>query len=73
MTEVEQKISELSSQIKVLDTKMDMVYQQTTQTNGRVKALEIWKAFATGYWKGILALGLIVGAFIGWAISLYAH
>ena len=34
---------------------------QTTMTNGRVRALEVWKGFITG---GLVVLGVLVGYLI---------
>lgn len=46
-----------------LDEACARVEAQAKQTNGRVKALELWKAFATG---ALAVLGLLVSSGVAW-------
>ncbi len=51
-----------------IDSKLGEIFEQTKKTNGRVNAIEIWKATALGTIKGARAGWLALAGVIGWMI-----
>lgn len=48
------------TKLEFIREKINDIHIQTTQTNGRVKKLELWKSFLLGIW----AVSSIIGGFL---------
>lgn len=55
------------------DEKLDRMYSQQDSMNRKLDLLVKQFTRAGGFWGGILFLGMILGAFIGFAISFFKN
>ena len=71
---LEAKFAHLETKIDNIQATGERTLKQTTQTNGRVTKLEVWRNETDGYWRGvnkmIITLIAISGIVIG-AIATY--
>lgn len=50
--------------------KQDLTYDEVKKTNGRVTSLENWRSKLKGAWYAVIIMAMIVGALIGWWITI---
>jgi hypothetical protein len=59
-------LATIDQQLKGIIEKDDLIYKQVQATNGRVKSLEIWRAYMIGG-------GIVLITIIGWLINAIYH
>lgn len=56
----------INSKLEAIARKDELIYQQVQATNGRVKSLEIWRAYMIGG-------AIVLVSIIGWIIQAMFH
>jgi ATP-dependent protease ClpP protease subunit len=73
IAEVKTDIHATAAKLDIIKPQIENIVVQTTKTNGRVTALEMWKAKSTGVMAAIAAMSGLIGWAVGQFISLVKH